>query len=982
MRNRSSALVGRDHELRIVEDALRAAADGDGGAIFLVGESGIGKTRLAAAGTDSAYASNMVLMRGRGSAIGPMVPYRSLTEALLSLLRAGEDLDVAALGPYRAVLARLVPDWGTPAAADQHGDVSGSLVILAEAVLRLTGLAGRGRGLLLTLDDLQDADPESLAVVEYLIDNLDRQPALLLATIRNEPCPALELARSAARRGAGVLIELDRLRRDDLHALAAGCLDTAPEQIPDQVVDLLWAGGAGNPLLTEELLAGIVDGGLLVPGPDPADGWRLAEHPPTDVPATFARTVARRVEALGPQARELLSTAAVLGRRFPLSVVQAVTGLPDRELLSHLTGESGAGLVMPDEHQPDWYAFRHRLVREAVLTLVTPATQALLCGRVADSIETVYPGLPGEWCQAAAALRLDAGDRVAAGRLFAEAGRRALDAGAASSAVALLDRAWELLAADDATERANALEHLLYALAEAGLVERALASVGALEQVGGLDRRRRANLHTRLAWAAQVAGQGEQSRAQIRAATALLGPDADDADRASVEVVAAHCLLDVPGTDQVRKAEKLARHAATVAESVPLPVVACQAWQLLAALVRTRDPEEATTCLERARTIAVRHDLPIWEIHALVRLGNDDGLRDGSLERLELARHRATVVGAVTARYQAEQSIAMFQILQGDFVRAAELLDGVFAAASRLKLLENTQYVTLLRAVLAAHQGRRKEMDQALVEFRRWQGAEHPQFQSRIHGLARTYCALLEENRDRALADQANGLRAEDDSPTVQQLGGRHGMGLLLRAVSGTITGPEFEAVAGSPAAGLRWDRMFASFARAVLLGRTGAASAADCVATAVSLGAPYAMGRHLGLRLVAEAALADGWGNPVEWLRAAEDHFHTAGVPAVASACRAMLRNCGARVAQRRTGLAEIPSALRSAGLTVREYEVLRLLADRLGNREIADRLHLSPRTVEKHVSSLITKTGLPNRIALSEYAITADTPTANAPH
>jgi DNA-binding NarL/FixJ family response regulator len=74
--------------------------------------------------------------------------------------------------------------------------------------------------------------------------------------------------------------------------------------------------------------------------------------------------------------------------------------------------------------------------------------------------------------------------------------------------------------------------------------------------------------------------------------------------------------------------------------------------------------------------------------------------------------------------------------------------------------------------------------------------------------------------------------------------------------------------------------------------------------------------------------------------------------------------------VAQRRNGIERIPSPLRSAGVTVREYEVLRLLADRLGNREIADRLHLSLRTVEKHVSSLIFKTGLPNRIALSKFA------------
>lgn len=129
-------------------------------------------------------------------------------------------------------------------------------------------------------------------------------------------------------------------------------------------------------------------------------------------------------------------------------------------------------------------------------------------------------------------------------------------------------------------------------------------------------------------------------------------------------------------------------------------------------------------------------------------------------------------------------------------------------------------------------------------------------------------------------------------------------------------------------------------------------------------------MGRHLALRLVAESALADGWGSPVEWLRAAEDYFHQANVAPVAHACRTLLRQAGARVAQRRQGAGEIPSTLRAVGVTVRELEVLRLLTGRLSNREIAERLHLSPRTVERHVSSLIVKTGLPNRIALSDVA------------
>ncbi len=970
VRNRSSTVVGRDQELRTVENALAAAVAGRGGAVFLVGESGIGKSRLAAAAADRAFQSNMVLMRGRGSAIGPMVPFRSLTEALLSLLRADEDIDVAALGPYRPVLARLIPDWGTPA-AQQEG---GSLVILAEAVLRLTGLVGKGRGCLVTLDDLQDADAESLAVVEYLIDNLDRQPTLLLGAIRGEPCPALDLARAAARRGTAVLIELDRLDRADLRDLAGACLAIPAADVPEPAVDLLWAGSAGNPFLIEELLGGIVDGGLLVPA---EPGWRMADRPPADVPATFARTVARRVEALGPTVAHLLSVAAVVGRRFPLAVAQAVTGLPDRELLSHLHSESGAQLVQPDDQLPDWYTFQHQLIREALLTLLTPAERARLAGRVADAVESVHPGLPGEWCQTAATLRLDAGDTAVAGRLFAEAGRRALAEGAASSAVGLLDKAWDLLAGDEAAERADTLEHLVYALAEAGLVERALASVDTLDQVGGLDPRRRARLHTRLAWAAQVAGPGPNSLAQITAARVLLGPDADEADTAPVDVVEAHLVLDAPGQGQLDKAERLARRAAEVAERVPLPVVACQAWQLLGSLTRSKDPERATAYLERARATAVRHDLPIWEIHALVRLGNDAALREGHLDRLERARTQATLVGAVTARYQAEQSIALYTVLEGDFAAAEALIDQVFAASTRLKLVENVHYVLVVRAILAGHRGRRKDMDEALATFRRWEGDAQPLYAPRVYGLARAFCALLEENRDRAVEEQACALRAEDSTPTVYHLGGRYGLDLLLRAVTGAIGAAEFEAVAASPAAGLRWDRMFASFGRAVLAGRAGDAGGAEAaVADAVAAGAPYAMGRHLGLRLVSEAALADGWGHPIEWLRAAEDHFHSADVPAVASACRALLRSSGVRVAQRRTGLTQIPSALRSAGLTVREYEVLRLLADRLGNREIANRLHLSPRTVEKHVSSLITKTGLPNRIALSEYAVsTAET-------
>ncbi|MCO1578041.1 AAA family ATPase [Crossiella sp. SN42] len=959
MRHRSSILVGRDPELAAVTAVLDSARAGRGGAVFLVGESGMGKSRLAAAVAESAYSAGMSLMRGRASAIDPMAPFRPLTEALLSLLRS-VDVQPTALGPYGPVLGRLLPGWGD--GGSREGD---SLVILAEAVLRLTGLVGRERGCLMVLDDLQHADAETLAVLEYLIDNLDLQPTMLLGAIRDEPCPALRIARAAAQRGQCVLIELNRLDRAGLAALAASCLDVAG--VPPAVADLLWAGSGGNPFMIEELVAGMVEGGLLSTS---GGTVRIAEQLPATLPTTVSRALAQRVEALSRQARELLTVAAVLGQRFPLAVVQRVTGLPDRELLSLLHGDLAAQLVAPDETTADWYAFHHQLSREAVLAQVDKSARAELAAALAEAVEQVHPGLPEAWCQVAATLRKASGQHGAAGRLYTEVGRRALAQGAAGSAVALLDQAWELLRHEDAASRATALELLVNALAEAGEVERALDSVAILDQVGGLDPRRRAQLHTRLGWAAAVAGRSADGITQVEAARALLGPDPAAEDTAPIDVVAAHLALDIPGPGQLATAERLGRQAAEVAESVPLPVVACQAWQLLGAITRHRDPEEGTACLERARAVAVRHQLPIWEIHTLIRLGNDDALRTGALDRLEHARELASAAGAITARYQAEASIALHSILRGDFDAARILIDGVLPATTRLKLLETTQYTLLLRAVLAGHQGRRKELAEALAEFRDWHGdpALHA---PRIHGLAGSFCALLEEDRPRALAELARALDGEDTERSVFHLSGRHGLHLLLTVLCGQTDRTAYDELAANPAGGLRWDRQFACFARAVLLGREGKATeAAEAVAEALRVGEPYAMSRHLGLRLVGEEALAAGWGEPVEWLRTAEAYFHRLDGASVAGACRALLRRAGVRVAQHREGAGGIPPGLRSVGVTVREFEVLRLLIGRLGNREIAERLHLSPRTVERHVSNLITKTGLPNRIALSEYA------------
>jgi DNA-binding CsgD family transcriptional regulator len=163
-------------------------------------------------------------------------------------------------------------------------------------------------------------------------------------------------------------------------------------------------------------------------------------------------------------------------------------------------------------------------------------------------------------------------------------------------------------------------------------------------------------------------------------------------------------------------------------------------------------------------------------------------------------------------------------------------------------------------------------------------------------------------------------------------------------------------------------------YADAVCAGRQGRTVAAEAAFAAADrqMGPLVSWYRQYAHRLAAEAALAGGWGEPVGWLREAAAYFAARGDERVAAACRALLRSAGAPV-PRPAGDGDVPGPLRALGVTEREADVLRLVAQGLGNREIAERMFLSPRTVEKHVASLLAKTGL-RRGQLAGYSAGLD--------
>jgi DNA-binding NarL/FixJ family response regulator len=123
-------------------------------------------------------------------------------------------------------------------------------------------------------------------------------------------------------------------------------------------------------------------------------------------------------------------------------------------------------------------------------------------------------------------------------------------------------------------------------------------------------------------------------------------------------------------------------------------------------------------------------------------------------------------------------------------------------------------------------------------------------------------------------------------------------------------------------------------------------------------------------LRLLAlERAVIDGWGDPVPELRANLAEHEQAGEERLAGTCRDLLRRAGAPT-RRGRGSGPVPARLRSAGVTSRELDVLRLVRDGLANAEIAERLFLSVRTVETHVAHLLAKSGTSDRTALARWA------------
>jgi DNA-binding CsgD family transcriptional regulator len=931
-----------------LRDALALPASSRGGVFVLRGEPGVGKSRLAAAVLAEAEENGMAVLSGRAVRSAAPTPMRPLGEALLGWLRTGSVPDDSRLAPYLPALGRLAPQLG--AAPDDGGS---SVMLVGEGLLRLAS-ALDGPGVLLVVEDLHWADPETLGVLEYVADNARDVPLVVVTTTRPYDAPVVaELVGALESRRAADVLSLEPLVEHEVGAMLEACLSGSA---PDGLAGWVLRFSAGVPLLVEEVLADLQSSGALVQADDQdGAGWRIPAELSATVPPSFARSVETRLDELSPAAREVMEAAVLLGTDFEWQVVGAALGLDDRTTSGAIRELRTGRFVVADG---DGFSIRHALTREAVLATVLPPDRRRLAKTLAEALEEQGGDPDAGSEQALAELFETAGDSRRAAGHWLEAARAAIARGALTSAHDALTRA---AAQPDAGLDLDIREAEVEMHALAGDIPKAVTSGEALvEELATLEgeQERLGRLRLRLARALLAGGRWDEAEATLEQAAG---------DPALVHVLSARLAL---GRQQADLAVERAR-AALEAVGDDRPAVACEAWEVLGSAARGRDVIEAENALEEGFRLADRSGLVLWRCRLLAALGAlDITQRRPSDERLLAARKAALAAGAIATAARVELDLNMLRTRYFELDEAMAAIENAVEMMTRLRL-PDLSVAFMVRALTHGLMGRDDAMAADLAH-----AEEVPHDAALlavgVPGHVLGPVALMRGRYEDALGHWAAAVKAAERFPSLPF--STRGLWALLETVldaEGDGGAAAREVIRNGPQANAPYNRFVLRYADAVALGRAGEKEQAEQVFADAEWPFP---GREPWMELharvlVARAAAADGWGEPEQWFRQALEALVDYGQTEAASACRVAMREAGIAVPRRAVGSDRLPAHLQRIGVTAREYDVLELVADGLPNKVIADRLFLSVRTVETHVARLLQRTGAADRGALGGH-------------
>ena len=382
----SPALVGREAELSLLEDALLSALRGEGGVVVLGGEAGMGKSRLARELGNQAQRLGCTVMAGACSEAELSLPYLPFLEAIGNYLTK-QDVAVLRerLGRAAEELGQLFPQMGH--AGPVAGDPVMSKLRLFEAIVLLLTDAARSRGVLLVIEDIHWADPATRELVDYATRRLRSTQVMLLATYRTDELhrkhallPNLQAWR---RSGQAQLVEIGALSAQGVKSMVMAIFEEA--RVSDEFRDFVFERSEGNPFVLEEMLRDALDHGEIFQGDR---GWDRKSVHEMKLPSSVRDTILRRLERLQPLEVEVLSAASAIGLAFDVGTLASVTGKTEQAVATALEACVANQLLDEVDAQSGRYAFRHALTREAVYEDIVVTRRQQLHARIAEVLES------------------------------------------------------------------------------------------------------------------------------------------------------------------------------------------------------------------------------------------------------------------------------------------------------------------------------------------------------------------------------------------------------------------------------------------------------------------------------------------------------------------------------------------------------------------------------------------------------------------
>jgi DNA-binding CsgD family transcriptional regulator/tetratricopeptide (TPR) repeat protein len=383
-------LIGRARQLDLLLRLVEQARAGQGHTALIAGEAGIGKSRLVTELKPYATSQGLLILQGRCFEPDRVLPYAPLLDLLRSWLsrRAAHEV-VEVLAEHAAALVGLLPELAAhlpERLPDSAPDSEQELRRRVQALVQIFTRLAAHQPLVLIIEDLHWSDEASLDLLLALARRVPTESILLLLTYRNDelsPALAALLAALDRERLATELL-LPHLSRDDIAALLRATF-TLSRPVRMEFLEPLYAVTEGNPFFIEETLKALHASAELVVA------TAETNHQPLSIlhlPRSVQIAVQRRLDQLSPEAREILTLAAITGRRFDFRLLQALTVHTESVLIRLMKELIGAQLVV--EESADLFTFRHALTQQAVATNLLARERRALHYAIAEAMERLY----------------------------------------------------------------------------------------------------------------------------------------------------------------------------------------------------------------------------------------------------------------------------------------------------------------------------------------------------------------------------------------------------------------------------------------------------------------------------------------------------------------------------------------------------------------------------------------------------------------